>query len=169
MSEPEKKRRLPLLQQGHAPDEPPEEERPPWHWSGIGAVVTFLVWLPLAALAAKLGTRFAGDAETPDQVRVGLGAQLGLMGLQLAGFVIATLAGGFLVGRFGGKAGPREAAVGAFFAAALAWALAAAAPGPGPGFLTWATLLVFLGGLGAAMGYSGGILGEKQRHPAERH
>jgi tRNA-(ms[2]io[6]A)-hydroxylase len=159
MAEPDQKRRLPLLQSNPGADDPPEEERPPWHWSGIGAVATFLVWLPLAAMAAKLGARLADGEPDPLPARV----QLAIVASQLAGFLIAAFAGGFLVGRFGGKAGRREGAAGAFFAAALAWALAAAAPSRGPGAVTWALLLVLLGGAGAATGYLGGRVGEKQR------
>ncbi len=174
MSDPEKKRRLPLVQQGPPPDEPGDEDRPPWHWSGIGAVATFLVWLPLAAIAAKLGARFADQAElgvsVPDgaATAVPLSALFVLIGLQLAGFLLAASAGGFLVGRFGGKAGPKEGAVGGFVAAAVAWALAAAAPTPGPGAPVWAVLLVVLGGLGAVSGFWGARAGHARRHPAER-
>ncbi|MRG96818.1 hypothetical protein [Polyangium spumosum] len=174
MNAPDKKRRLPLVQAGPPPDEPDAEDRPPWHWSGIGAVATFLVWLPLAAIAAKLGARIVDQAElgvpVPEGARtaVPLSAQLALIGLQLAGFLVATLSGGLLVGRFGGKAGPKEGAVGGFVAAALAWALAAAAPTPGPGAPIWAALLVLLGGLGAGCGFLGARWGYTRRHPAER-
>jgi len=161
MSDPDKKRRLPLIS-SQAPAEAPEEERPPWHWSGIGAVATFLVWLPLAAIAAKLGAQMAEDA-TAGGASMPLKTRVGIIGLQLAGFLISAFAGGFLVGRFGGKAGAREGAVGGFFAAALAWALAAASPLQGPTFATWAALLVVLGTLGTAMGFLGGRVGHSRR------
>ncbi len=41
----------------------------------------------------------------------------------LLAFAIACFAGGFLVGRFGAKAGAKEATVAGFLAAAVAWAL----------------------------------------------
>ena len=151
MSAPDGKRRLPVLNQGGGPaGSDPGEDRPPWHWSIIGAVTIFLVWLPLAALAARIDALAA------------------MIGLQLAGFLIGTFAGGFFVGRFGGRAGPREATISGFAAAALGWALGAAAPGPGPGAATWALLLVLMGGLGATTGRLGGRFGFSKRHPAER-
>ncbi|HVK69658.1 MAG TPA: hypothetical protein VM694_34610, partial [Polyangium sp.] len=91
MSTPDKKRRLPLVQAGPPPDEPDAEDRPPWHWSGIGAVATFLVWLPLAAIAAKLGARLVDQAElgvpapADAKLSVPLSAQLAFIGLQLVG------------------------------------------------------------------------------------
>jgi hypothetical protein len=50
-------RQLPILGQKAAP--PPgtvpapedPDARPPWHWSGIGAVLVFTTWLPLSVLA----------------------------------------------------------------------------------------------------------------------
>jgi hypothetical protein len=167
MSDPDKKRRLPLIPSQSPTGEPPEEERPPWHWSGIGAVATFLVWLPLAAVAAKLGARIA-DRATEGGASMPLGARLGVIALQLVGFLIAAFAGGYLVGRFGGKAGSREAAVGGFVAAAVAWALAAASPAQGPGAGTWAVLLAVLGGIGATTGFFGGRVGLRGRPPIER-
>jgi MFS family permease len=169
MSDPGKKRRLPIVSQSGLPAESPEpeEERPAWHWSGIGAVATFLTWLPLAAIAAKLGARIAERASI-EGFALPFGARLVIIGLQLAGFLVGAFAGGFLVGRFGDKAGPRQAAVGGFVAAAVAWALAAASPTGGPGPATWVVLLVVLGGLGAATGFWGGRVGFRRRHPAER-
>ena len=151
MSAPDGKRRLPILQQGGGPaGEDPGEERPAWHWSIIGTATIFLVWLPLAALAARVDALSA------------------MIGLQLAAFLTGTFAGGFFVGRFGGKAGSKEATVSGFAAAALGWALGVAAPGRGPGAATWALLLVFMGGLGATTARLGGRFGYARRHPAER-
>jgi hypothetical protein len=41
------KRRLPMLPKVEVADES-DEDRPPWHWSAIGAVAIFIAWLPLA-------------------------------------------------------------------------------------------------------------------------
>src|SRR5512140_1119291 len=98
MSEPDKKRRLPIVSQPSEQEDAPEEERPPWHWSGIGVVATFLVWLPLAAIAGKLGARIADDAQRGDGT-LPLRAVVSLILLQLLGFLLAVFAGGFLVGR----------------------------------------------------------------------
>lgn len=166
MSESDKKRRLPLLPSGPTA-EAPEEERPPWHWSAIGVVATFLVWLPLSALMAKLGARIADAAAVPEGAPVPLHVYVAVGGSQLLGFVIAVFAGGFLVGRFGGKAGRKEAATGGFITAAVAWALTAAQPAS-PGPIKLVALLVVMGGLAAGVGWLGGHVGLKKRHPAEK-
>src|SRR4051794_28731967 len=47
-------RHLPLVNQkpapapGSMPAPDTGEDKPPWHWSGIGAVLVFTLWLPLA-------------------------------------------------------------------------------------------------------------------------
>lgn len=173
MSAPDKKRRLPILQRETSADEPPEEDRPPWHWVGFAVVATFLVWLPLSALAGKLGSvliaRAEADLPVPRTGPVPLpaGTQISLAALQLVGFLIAAFAGGLLVGRFGGKAGPREGAVGGFIAALLACALAAVST-HGAGGAIWALLFVILGTLGSLAGWLGARFGQTRRHPAER-
>ncbi len=158
MAEPDKKRRLPLLQNKSPEDESEALPRPPWHWSGIGVVVSFLVWLPIAAGIAALTARLTPTAATP---AVGLGILI--VGMHLFGFLVATFAAGFLIGKFGGDAGPKEGAVSGFFTAAFAVALAAAGPRVGGTIVTWALLLVIVGAIGAASSMVGAKVGKKRR------
>ena len=158
MAEPDKKRRLPILQNNAPANEDEAEPRPPWHWSGIGVVVTFLIWLPIAAAIAALTARLTDTAATP-----ALGLGILIVALHLVGFWVATFVGGYFVGRFGGEAGPKEGSVSGFVTAAFAVALAAAAPGQTIGILIWALLLGIVGGTGAASGWMGAKIGKKGR------
>ncbi|HEU4411242.1 MAG TPA: hypothetical protein VFS43_38670 [Polyangiaceae bacterium] len=165
------RRRLPVLGAGTPPT--PDEERPPWHWSGIGAVLTFSFWLPLAWAGALLSQRWLArliPGEGPEAIATFLGqasgreralirASLVAPGL-LSCFASAALAG-FIVGRFGGKAGPKEAAVGGLVAGTFASALAAAGEGGGLVALLW--LWPPIAGLGLLGGYLGGRLGRRRR------
>jgi len=142
-------------------DEPPspDEDRPPWHWAPIGAVATFLVWLPLAALAESLtaGTT-AGEPATSGVFR--LSAQA------LACFA-GAFAGGLLVGRLGGKAGRKEATLSGLLASAIAWLIALSQSDPSSAFmwLVWCLLLVILATIGGAAALLGGRLGLRLRPP----
>lgn len=158
MAEPDKKRRLPIIQNSAPANESEEEPRPPWHWSGIGVVTTFLVWLPLAAGIAALTARMTQNAVTP---ALGLGVMI--VALHLLAFWVATFVGGFFIGKFGGEAGPKEGAVSGFVTAAFAVALAAASPVPGATILTWVVLLVIVGGTGATSAMLGAKMGRKGR------
>jgi tRNA-(ms[2]io[6]A)-hydroxylase len=163
------KRRLPILQGHTTAQQPDDEERPPWHWSAIGAVAIFVAWLPLAAAAQAVSMRALERAPDPAGAAesVPISIRLAMIALHLVAFALAAFAGGLLVGRFGAKAGPKEAAIAGFLASSLAWALAAAQPqqGPGPGALIWGMILVVLGSLGAAIAYSGGRTGVRRRPP----
>ncbi len=89
------KRRLPMLPKVEVADES-DEDRPPWHWSAIGAVAVFIAWLPLAYIVnGPLGRLFDG----------GRGAPVAAVTLNVAAFAAAAFGGGYLVGRFGGRAG----------------------------------------------------------------
>ena len=156
MAEPDKKRRLPVLQNKAPEDESETLPRPPWHWSAIGVVVSFLVWLPIAAGIAALTARVAPNAGTP---AMGLGILI--VGMHLFGFFVATFAAGLLIGKFGGEAGPKEGAVSGFVTAGFAVALAAAAPTAGATFVTWTVLLVIVGAIGAASGWGGANVGKR--------
>jgi len=137
---PDNKRHLPLLPKVEVAVEG-DEDRPPWHWSAIGALGVFVFWLPLI-LALN------GALPGPGAVWIALNA---------AAFALACFVSGFLVGRYGGKAGRREAMVGGAAAAATAW-LVAATQGM-QGILTWALLLAVLVALGGGAARAGGALG----------
>jgi MFS family permease len=149
MASPDGKRRLPLAPRVEV-KEPEDEDRPPWHWSAIGAVGSFVLWLPLAIV-----------------VNAGLGARGGAIGatLNAAAFAIACFGAGLVVGRFGGKAGRKEAAIGGASVAAIAWALAAKQSMPLSlgAIVTWLLLLVAIGALGGGAAWLGGALGVRRR------
>ena len=154
---PDGKRRLPVLQ---TRDDPPEEERPPWHWIGLGAVATFLAWLPLAALAETVTRRLV----TIDDARgAPAPAGLWLVAAHALAFFAAGFLGGLLVGRAGGKAGRREATLSGAAAGGLAWLIAAAQGTPG-GALVWGLLLLIITLLGALAGHAGGRAGLRWRN-----
>src|SRR5262245_7653689 len=109
------KRRLPVLQAKDADDDVPD--RPGWHWIFVGAAATILAWLALATAVNAPAKGLSGGSE-----RV---AAFVAIGGNLAAFAVAALAGGLLVGRFGARAGRREALLGGGIAAACGWGLSA--------------------------------------------
>lgn len=139
------KRRLPVLKAPgeEAADEPP---RPPWQWVGFGAVAIFVVWTPLAFLAGLAGRRLAG-LESAVILNAGIFA---------VSSVLAALAGGYLVGRWGAAGvGTREAALAGLSAALVASVLAWAQAGFSLGPLVTVVLLVPGAALGARLGLKG--------------
>lgn len=148
MSAPDGKRRLPLAPRAEVA-EPKDEQRPPWHWSAIGVVGIFVFWLPLAMV-----------------VNAALGARTGALGaaLNAAAFALASFGAGYSIGRFGGAAGRREAAVAGAAAALVATAIAAWGAAK-LGDLLAALLLVLavMAPLGAGAAWAGGALGVRGR------
>jgi tRNA-(ms[2]io[6]A)-hydroxylase len=122
----EKKRRLPVLKtQADEGDE--AEARPPWQWVGFGALAIFVVWVPLAYLTGLVMTGVPAVA----------GSRWASLAVGASGLALASLAGGFLVGRWGGKAvGVREASLAGFAAALIAWVISLGTPGAWAGFVT---------------------------------
>jgi tRNA-(ms[2]io[6]A)-hydroxylase len=140
------------------------DERPPWHWVALGVVATFVVWLPLAGLANTVLQRMlerATDTELPPSVR------LAMVGLNVLAFVIAGAAGGYLVGRFGGRAGQREASASGVVVATIAWGIALTQEARA-GVLGWSVLLVVMVTIGSAASYAGGRAGIRRRALGER-
>ncbi len=159
-------RRLPVLQNA-----PPDEERPAWHWAVIGVVFILSIWAPLAMLASWVAGRVShhllGDLP-PDELSLRLADASAtdrfwlwfvLTVAPIVAYGVACWASGAMIGRFGGKAGAREAAlagaVAAFVGAALTLVRASVAASA-------ASLLVLVPvGVGAA--WLGGVFGKKRR------
>jgi tRNA-(ms[2]io[6]A)-hydroxylase len=163
-------RRLPVLQNASTSD----DDRPAWHWSVIGLAFVFSIWVPLAMIASfvadRVVTRTLGDlpadelglqlaqATTGDRIAL----WLALTAAPILSYAFSCAASGTLVGRFGGKAGPKEAA--------LAGALAAIA-GAGVSllretFVASAASLLLLVPIGVGMAWLGGKLGFRLRKAA---
>lgn len=162
MSDQAPKRRLPVLQTRDEPPAPPDEERPPWHWSPIGAVATFLVWLPLAALAESLTRTAASPADPSAAVPA---ASLWMLPAQTLAFFVGAFAGGFVVGRLGGKAGRKEATLAGVLAGVLAWLITLTQGPPSGAFmaLVYALMLVILATIGGGAALLGGRVGLRLR------
>jgi amino acid transporter len=137
-------------------------ERPAWQWVVIGAAAIVVLWLPLAFGTASLGKRLLEGAAGRDDTS--LVRTLALAGMNLVVFALAALAGGALVGRFGGKAGPREATFAGLVTAASAWAMIAL-PGAGLGFIAGALLLGLLALVGGVTARVGAALSGRRRGP----
>ena len=144
----EQKRRLPVLK---TPSQEEEEAaaRPPWQWIGFGALGIFAVWLPLVYVAGLAAARLGTEGP----------ARVAAVALLAASLALAAVAGGFLVGRWGGPAvGVREAALAGLAAALIAGGIALG----GPGALVGALLSVAVAVPCAALG---GRLGLRRRSP----
>lgn len=137
-------------------------ERPAWQWVIIGASAIVVIWLPVAFVTALLSKRILEGAAGPEGAS--LIRTLALPGMNLAVFALAALAGGALVGRFGGNAGPREATFAGLVTAASAWAMIAL-PGAGLGVIAGALLLGLLALVGALAARAGAALGLRARKP----
>jgi hypothetical protein len=162
-------RRLPVIQSAAAEDEL-AASRPRWHWVGIGAGLTLTLWAPAVVIAAPLGVRlsahvlgrpvedFASSAVQLSPREQSILGALSAAPLLLA-FALAAFGAGALVGRFGGRAGPPQAALGAALAAAFATGLVWATRTGISGISAVAGLVVLAlaGGLGGLLGGSFGF------------
>ncbi|MBM4374410.1 MAG: hypothetical protein FJ095_04940 [Deltaproteobacteria bacterium] len=169
------KRRLPVVQ----PREDEGEPRPPWQWSVLGAVATLLAFVPLAfgvmALARRTHSAYiqgSDAAEVQRAVAAMTASQRLWLGIvtvlgPFAALATSSFAGGLLVGRFGGEAGKKEAAVGGFMAACIASAIAASQLVSQPGGLAvWFLTSGVLFTVGGVAAYFGGLLGVRLRRSA---
>ena len=140
-------RRLTVLQNDDT-DDALAARRPRWHWVLIGAGFVITLFLPLSQFGVWLGHRLSGAAAAPGSraLHVGLGA------LPVAlSFLVACAGAGALVGRFGGRAKTREAALSGALGGFLGWGLAALGGALTPWLVSvtaFFTLVIF--GAGAA-------------------
>jgi hypothetical protein len=120
------KRRLPVLQAKEEDRSPP---RPRWQWAAFGALSMIVTWVPLAyaaeALVAHLRANLRDPLWTLPDATVGeMGAAMFLA--PAASLVLAALAGGYLLGRWGEGSGGVDAAsaasVAVLFGVGLTWA-----------------------------------------------
>ncbi|HEX3773123.1 MAG TPA: hypothetical protein VHV51_01600 [Polyangiaceae bacterium] len=131
-------RKLPVLQNQDT-DDALAASRPRWHWVLIGAGFVLTLFLPLSQVGLWLGHRLSEIASAGRGLQVGLGA------LPVAlSFLFACGAAGALVGRFGGRAKTREAALAGALGAFSGWALAALGGALSPWLVALISLLVLL-------------------------
>jgi hypothetical protein len=166
------KRRLPVLQTKDDEGEP----RPPWQWSAIGGVAALLAFVPLAMASAYLARstylRLVPGSE-PAEVQAALQAMTAGQRILLGALVVlgpivalalASFGGGLLVGRFGGEAGKREAAVSGLFAAAASSVFAGRDMIERPeGPLLWLFTSAVLFACAGIFAFLGGLLGLRLR------
>ncbi len=137
------KRRLPVLKEPAGEGDDEATARPPWQWIGFGTLAIFVVWVPLAFMAAWVASRLDASGDSP------VGAAVVLA----AGLALAAMAGGFLVGRWGASGvGVREAALAGLAAGLIATALAFGAPGALSGGLAAIAVAVPFAALGGKLG-----------------
>lgn len=153
-------RKLPVLQNAAAE---PEDDRPPWQWVGFGTVALFAAWMPLAVLAQWVASRLSRlpKSASPEEALAAWQALAGAdRAREIAAMVVphalalgvASLAAGFLVGRFGQRTRAREGVSAGAMAGLIAVVLTFAESG-----LSWPPLVALvlaasLGGLGARAG-----------------
>lgn len=166
-------RRLPVLQ-NTSPEDEEAARRPIWQWVGLGALLVFALWLPLAVVALWTGAgltahrlggtgteaieRFLAHADAGDRILLAASTLAPVLG----SFFLAAVLGGAILGRFGTRTRPRHAALAGGGAAALATGLAAAGGALSP----WPIALVsfcVLAGTGVAGGGLGGKWGARRR------
>jgi hypothetical protein len=152
----DKKRRLPIVQP-KVEDE--GEPRPVWHWVGFGAVAIFVAWLPLAWVAEAIGRRLVaskvqgGEAALAELSRSERLSALALIALpQAAALALASIAGGFLVTRFGQGTTARDAAFAGACVGLLALGLTFAQAGFSVAALVVPILAIAFAGVGGRLG-----------------
>ena len=129
------KRRLPVLPSGGDADGGPT--RAPWQWVGFGSLAIFVVWLPLAAVAAAVASRMFGRV-APGVVEASPAAIAAFVGMSALALALAAIVGGFVVGRWGGAGvGIRQASLAGFAAALVAVVASWASFG-----VSWSALVV---------------------------
>lgn len=165
-------RRLPVLQESRGDD----DARPARDWIFIGALFALSIWVPMAMLGGWMTSwvvrRLTGEGSS------GVGAEqvaaatqnnrvvlwLAVTILNFSAFAFSCAASGALVGRFGSRAGVREAVLGCGLAA-LVGTVFSAVRGGWLASVVGMAVLVPVAGLS---GWLGGWIGWGLRPPAER-
>jgi hypothetical protein len=105
--------------------------RPRWQWVAFGSVITLSAWVPLAYVAEALVTHALTNAAGDHALWALPDATLGRLGalalvLPASSLVLASIAGGYVLARWGEGAALREAAEASalvvLFGVALVWA-----------------------------------------------
>ncbi len=151
-------RRLTVLQNQDT-DDAAAARRPRWQWILIGAGLVLTLFLPLSLLGVWLGSALSQTAlrQQSGATRIVLGA------LPVAVSFFGACAGaGALVGRFGGKAKAREAALSGALGAFGAWALAALGGSLSPVVVALSALVVMMA-FGAGAAFAGARLALPRR------
>ena len=151
-------RRLTVLQNQDT-DDALAARRPRWQWVLIGAGFVVTLFLPLSFLGVWLGAAL-GRGLGPDQRGVSR-IVLGALPVVLS-FLIACGGAGAMVGRFGGRAKAREAALSGALGALFGWGLAALGGALSP-WIVAASALVVLVTLGASAAFLGARLTLEKR------
>ncbi|MEI9953946.1 MAG: hypothetical protein WDO74_34470 [Pseudomonadota bacterium] len=149
-------RRLPVLQNQDT-DDAAAARRPRWQWVLIGAGLVITLFLPLSWLGVWLGAWLSGAASGGASGASGATPiVLGVLPVALS-FLIACAGAGALVGRFGGKAKAREAALSGSLGALIGWGLAALGGSLSPWLVALVSLAVLVT-FGAAAAFVGARL-----------
>jgi hypothetical protein len=146
-------RRLTVLQNQDT-DDAAAARRPRWQWVLIGAGFVITLFLPLSLLGVWLGTLLSHAVRSDESgaTRIVLGA------LPVAlSFLIACAGAGAMVGRFGGRAKAREAALSGALGAFAGWGLAALGRALSPWIVALSALFVLVT-LGAGAAFVGARL-----------
>jgi len=149
-------RRLPVLQNQDS-DDAAAARRPRWQWVLIGAGLVVTLFLPLSWLGVWLGawlSRLASDGASAANGATPI--VLGILPVALS-FLIACGGAGALVGRFGGRAKAREAALSGSLGALIGWGLAALGGSLSPWLVAVVSLAVLVS-LGAGAAFVGARL-----------
>jgi peptidoglycan/LPS O-acetylase OafA/YrhL len=144
------KRRLPLVQAAPEGEGDDGEARRPWQWVGFGAAAAFVTWLPLTALAWAVAQRWGAAGQGEEGLALAAAKLVATFAVALA---IGSLAGGFVVGRWGPQqVGVREAAFAGLAAAIAAIAVAGASFGFSPGYVLVVVVAVPFAAIGGWRG-----------------
>jgi len=139
----------------------------------IAAALALALWAPLVLLALPLGraiaarvagvddvSQLATAATTSPALRAAVAAALIVP--VLASLALAAGATGAIVGRFGGRAGAREAVLGCTLAALVAWGMSVSGGALRPWPVAAVTALL-LGALAAVFAGLGARIGRRRR------